>query len=241
MMHVRTLRPVLGAIILSTLAAVAAAQVEITDPPVTHDFGKIPLNANYAAQYFSVHNRGASPVTLGQAGVDGQVAVCQALGCPAVAPGDFVIAAGSDGCSHQTLEPGHGCSTLLGFVPTLPGGRSARLVFDVPGASPVTRIVSGTGVSDPTDCVLDWAERTYPALISPPASTFVAGPYIARCYQGGTLCVGADAAYPTFAPASVYLYQNGQLTRYASLSDVAAQASYPSPSTRRCSQLPDGS
>lgn len=241
MMPIRTLRPALSAIVLSLLAGVAAAQVEITDPPETHDFGKIPLNANYAAQYFSVHNRGDSPVTLGQAGVDGLVTVCLALGCPAVAPGDFVIAAGSDGCSHQTLAPGQGCSTLLGFVPTLPGARVARLVFDVMGASPVTRIVSGTGVSDPTDCVLDWAERTYPALFSPPAATMVVGPYIARCYQGGTLCVGADAAYPTFAPASVYIYQNGQLTRYASLSDVAAQASYPSPSNQRCGPSSQGS
>ena len=88
---------------------------------------------------------------------------------------------------------------------------------------------------------MDWAERVLPAdLVAQPTPTLVAGPYYARCYQGGALCVGADAAVPTFAPASVYVYQGGRLAPFATLASLAAQATYPLPSTRRCDQPADG-
>lgn len=224
----------------AVLPAAGLAQVAVTDPPVEHNFGKIPLQANYAAQYFSVWNATDQAATLGQTRVDGELATCAALGCAVVAPGDFVIG-GSDGCSGRTLAPNSGCSVLIGFVPQQPGSRVARLAFPVVGGMEVSRMLSGTGVSLPFDCVMDWAERVLPAdVVVHPSSTLVAGPYYARCYQGGALCVGADVAVPTFAPPSVYVYQNGRLASYATLASLAAQATYPPPSTRRCDQPADG-
>lgn len=233
-----TLSLLLG--LCAVVPAAGWAQVAITDPPVEHHFGKIPLQANYAAQYFSVFNQGANPVRLGQGVIDGLMGTCAALGCPVVAPSDFVLSPHSDDCSGKTLAPGLGCSALVGFVPQAPGPRSARLVFPVDGQDAVSRIISGTGVSNPLDCVMDWAERVLPAaMVAHPTPTLVAGPYYARCYQGGALCVGADVAVPTFAPATVYLYQGGRLAPVASLASLAAQATYPPPSARRCDQPAD--
>ena len=216
------------------------AQVAITDPPADHNFGKIPLQATYAAQYFSVWNATEQPVSLGQVRIDGAMATCAALGCAVVAPADFTIG-GSDGCSGRTLAPQSGCSTMIGFVPQQPGVRVARLAVPVMGGADVSRILTGTGVANPFDCVMDWAERTLPAnLVAQPTPTFVAGPFFARCYQGGALCVGADAAATTVAPASVYVYQGGQLAPLATLASLAAQATYPLPSTRRCDQPAEG-
>jgi hypothetical protein len=233
-----TLRLMLS--LCAALPAIGLAQVTITDPPPEHHFGKIPLQANYAAQYFSVWNPTEQAVTLGQARVDGELATCSALGCAVVAPADFVIG-GSDGCSGRTLAPNSGCSILIGFVPQQPGSRVAKLAFPVAGGADVNRMLSGTGVAQPFDCVMDWAERVLPAdLVAQPTSTLVAGPYYARCYQGGALCVGADVAVPTFAPASVYVYQSGRLAPFATLASLAALATYPLPSTRRCDQPADG-
>jgi hypothetical protein len=235
-----TSRSFLLAVALLTLSAPLSAQVAISDPTDSHDFGRIPLSATYATQYFSLFNSGNTPVMLGQVTVDGQLATCMALSCGTVSAGDFVVEAHSDGCSNVTLQAGQGCSTLLNFVPQAPGPRSARLVFSVQGGDAVTRIVSGTGVFNPIDCVLDWAERTYPDLLTQPTPTLTVGQFHARCYGGGTtLCVGADTALPSVAPASIYLYLNGQLSHYAALADMAASATYPAPSTRRCDQEPD--
>lgn len=220
---------------LCVLAAPVLAQVAITDPPPEHHFGQIPVGATYAAQYFSVFNQGNTPVTLGQARIDGEMAVCMALGCPSVAPADFTVQS-ADGCSGQTLQPGQGCSTLVGFVPTAPGARIARLVFPVQGGVAIERTVAGTGVSQPLECVLDWAERTYPSLFLQPTPTQVVSPYVGRCYQGGALCVGADVAVPTFAPASIYYLLNGAVGRLGALSDFAALATQAPPSTLRCDQ-----
>ena len=228
-------RQTLTAAGLCALAVPALAEVTITDPPLEHHFGQIPVGATYAAQYFSVFNQGSTPVTLGQVRVDSDMAVCMALGCPSIAPADYAVQ-GSDGCSGRTLQPGLGCSTLVGFVPTAPGARTARLVFPVQGGAAVERIVAGTGVSQPLECVLDWAERTYPTLFLQPTPTQVVSPYVARCYQGGALCVGADVAVPTFAPASIYYLLNGELGRLGSLSDFAAVATQAPPSTLRCDQ-----
>ena len=48
----------------------ALAQVAITDPPVTHNFGNIAIGSTYATQYFSVFNQGQTAVTLGQVVVE---------------------------------------------------------------------------------------------------------------------------------------------------------------------------
>jgi hypothetical protein len=221
---------------LSALAAPALAQVVVTDPPPSHNFGPIPVGETYAAQYFSVFNQGKSAVRLGQVAVDGNLAVCAGQTCPTIAPADFLVEGGSDGCSTKTLQPGQGCSTLVGFVPKAPGTRTARLVFPVLGSAPVERIVAGTGVSQPLECVLDWAERSFPDLLSTPTPTLVVSPFVARCYQGGALCIGADTAVATIAPASLYALSNGELARLGALSDFAAMATWPAPSTQRCNQ-----
>ncbi len=208
----------------SAMALPALAQVAITDPPVTHNFGNIAIGSTYATQYFSVFNQGQTAVTLGQVVVDGtDLVVCMALGCATVAPSDFVVSTGT-GCSGMTLQPGVGCSTLVSFVPTAAGARLARLVVPVEGGNPVTRVVEGTGTSQPLDCVLDWAQQQYKDVLTTPTATFMSSPYYARCYQGGALCVGADTAVPTVAPANVYLYQNQTLQSLGLLSDFAALA-----------------
>ncbi len=205
----------------------ALAQVEITDPPVTHHFGKIPIGSTYATQYFSAFNRGNSAVTLGQVVVDSaEVVVCMALGCPTMAPSDFVVSTGV-GCSGLTLQPGEGCSTLVSFVPTAAGERLAQLVIPVLGSNAITRLVAGTGTSQPLDCVLDWAEQQYKDVLTAPSATFLISPFYARCYQGGALCLGADTAVPTFAPASLYVYQHQTLQSLGFLSAVATQAKFP--------------
>lgn len=214
-----------------------AQQVQITDPPPDHHFGKIPVGATYAAQYFSVFNYTAAPITLGRLSISSAMATCAALGCPVVSASDFTLAEGSaDGCSGKTLAPKEGCSSLVGFVPKAAGARTALLEVPVNGAATVSRILSGTGVSNPSDCVMDWAERSFPTLLTQGSGTFVTGPFLVRCYMGGALCVGADAALPTVAPASVYTYMAGQLKRQGALAELAALATYPD-STRRCNQV----
>ena len=206
----------LAASSLSTNVLAQSVQLEITDPPANHHFGKIPLAANYAAQYFSLFNRSSNAVQLGKVSVD------------TAAAGDFVVG-GSDGCSDAILQPNQGCSTLVGFVPTEVGARTARLVFPVVNSEvTATRILQVTGTTQPLDCVLDWAEQQFPSLLSSPTATFRATPFYARCYQGNSLCIGADAAAATLAAPSVYLYQNQNLQLLGKLSDIAT--------TARCTQ-----
>jgi hypothetical protein len=217
------LRCALAALGLSLGIASVQAQVTISDPPAEHNFGRIPLGATYAAQYFSLTNSGSAAVVLGQASIDGQIVTCAALGCPSPTTTDFAVDASADGCSGKTLQAGQSCSTLIGFVPSGPGARIANFVVPVVGDTAVTRHLAGTGVANPLDCVLDWAERTYPSLLTTPTATFVSAPFYARCYQGSALCIGADVL-ATLAPASVYLYQNGTLSRYEYLATLAATA-----------------
>ena len=209
---------------LFAASSVAFSQVEITDPPETHHFGKIPLNAAFATQYFSVFNRGAAPVTLGSVTVDaGGIFACLSLGCPTIAPQDFEVSKGV-GCTGAVLQTGEGCSTLVSFVPTSVGERLGRLVIPVLGGTSVTRSLAGTGTAVPLDCVLDWAEQEYKELLTSPTASFAISPFFARCYQGGALCLAADLAVPTFAPASLYVYQNQKLQSLGRLSDVAVLA-----------------
>lgn len=214
----------------------AQAQLEFSEPPEGHNFGKIPLGATYAAQYFGLFNRGSTPVAVGQLRVDGQMATCAALGCPVVAPEDFELRSASDGCSNRTLAGGEACSSLVVFSPKAPGARTARIVFALQGSAVMARVLNGTGVADPTDCVLDWAERQLPTLLTSPTPTLTSGPFYARCYAGSTICIGADAAALTLAPASVYVLMNGQLTRYAALGALAAVATHEPPSALTCDQ-----
>ncbi|OYU43824.1 MAG: hypothetical protein CFE44_16275 [Burkholderiales bacterium PBB4] len=209
-------------VVLIGVSQVAFSQVEISDPPDSHHFGKVPIGATYATQYFSAFNRGSSPVTLGTVTVDsGDLFVCLAIGCPAVAPKDFVVST-SAGCTGAVLQVGEGCSTLVSFVPTSVGDRLGRLVIPVVGGAAATRRVVGTGTAPPLDCVLDWAEQAYKTLLTNPTPSFAISPFYARCYQGGALCLAADMAVPTFAPPSVYVYQNQSLNSLGRLSEFAA-------------------
>ena len=194
---------------LSLTCLAAHAQVEITDPPLEHNFGKIPLQATFATQYFSVFNRGSAAVQLGTVISSGAaLATCAGIGCPVIAPQDFLIPDGSDGCSNALLQPGQGCSTLVSFTPTAPGSRMSQLIFPLKdGAMGAARTMHGTGISHPLDCVLDWAEKTFPQLLTTPTGTATASPFHLRCYANGTMCLGADTAVPTFDQPSVYLYQ----------------------------------
>ena len=228
-------REVLLALLVGVAGQTAQAQLEFSEPPEGHNFGKIPLGTTYAAQYFGLFNRGTTPVAVGQLRVDGQMATCAALGCPTVAPDDFELR-DTDGCSNRTLGPGEACSALLVFSPKAPGARTARIVFALQGSAAMARVLNGTGVADPTDCVLDWAERSLPQVLTTPTPTFTTGPFYARCYGGGSICVGADAAAVTAAPPSVYIYQNGALNRYAFLGQLAALATHAPPSTLACDQ-----
>jgi hypothetical protein len=220
---VRFLRSV-TLLVLMGVSQVAYSQVEITDPAESHHFGKIPMGATYATQYFSAFNRGTTPVTLGTVTVDsGDLFVCLAIGCPTIAPQDFVVS-NAVGCSGAVLKPGEGCSTLVNFIPTSVGERLGRLVIPVLGGTTVTRRMAGTGTAPPLDCVLDWAEQQYKTLLPNPTSSFLISPFFARCYQGGGLCLAADMAVPTFAPPSLYVYQNQSLTSLGRLSEFAALA-----------------
>ncbi len=222
-------RKSLASLVLLSLAAVSAQaqDVLISDPPQDHTFGKAAVNSTFATQYFSVFNRSSAAIQLGTAGVDSALATCAALGCPTIAPADFTIPGGSDGCSNLILQPGQGCSTLVIFSPKQPGSRLARLVFPVRGAAAVTRTVMGTGLAQPTDCVLDWAENSFRSILTSPTSTITASPFYLRCYADGSICLGADAAAPTLDQPSVYLYQpqgNPAIQRLGYLSEFAQTA-----------------
>ncbi len=205
-------RPAAAAAALACAALLAApaalAQVAFSDPPADHHFGPIPVGATYATQAFTVSNGSRSPVSLGPVAIDGQMATCAALQCPVVAPGDFAVQPGSDGCSGTRLAPGANCSVTVSFVPTAGGPRTARLSVPVEGGAPLVRTLLGTGTTA-LDCVLDWAERQYPQLLTQPTPTLRVPPFHARCYAGQSLCLGADSAVPTFDQPSLYLYQQG--------------------------------
>jgi hypothetical protein len=100
----------------------------------------------------------------------------------------------------------------------------------VRGATAVTRTVMGTGLAQPTDCVLDWAENSFRSILTSPTSTITASPFYLRCYANGTMCLGADAAGPTLDQPSVYLYQpqgNPAIQRLGFLSTFAQAAQCP--------------
>ena len=200
----------LAAVAVLSLACLSAkAQVAITDPTEDHNFGKIPLRATYATQYFSVFNQGNVAVQLGSVISSGAaLATCAGLGCPVVAPGDFLLPEGSDGCSNAVLQPGQGCSTLVSFTPTAPGARLSQLVVQSPSRTVLaTFTMHGTGTSQPLDCVLDWAEKIFPDILTTPTGTATISPFHLRCYANGTVCLGADTAVATIDQPSVYLYQ----------------------------------
>lgn len=209
--------------LLAMPAVAGSSAIEQSAPAPGHNFGNIPLGATYASQTFTFRNKGSSAVTLGQASIDAQLATCAALGCPVPSAGDFTLAAGSDNCSGKTLAAGASCSLLVGFVPVNGGPRIARLALPTSEPLTVESMLAGTGVKQPDDCILDWAEKTFPQQLSPAANSFVLGPYYARCY-GNILCIAFDSVLPSFAPPSAYLYDGKQTVLIASQQALASQA-----------------
>lgn len=224
----RKSRAALGALSLACLSALAHAQVEIIEPVGDFQFGKVALHAS-ASQTLRVANRGPSPVQLGKviSSIAAVSPLCVGIGCGVVIAGDFTIPAESDGCSNTLLQPGAVCSAQVRFAPSGPGARGSRLNVFMPGAAYVERGLGGTGVSEPLDCVLDWAEKTFPQLLTAPTMTSAVSPYHLRCYAKGAVCVGADTDVPTFDQPSVYVYQAGAnppLQRLDYLSSVSRLA-----------------
>ena len=214
-------------------AGASQAVIEITDPAMPHDFGRHPVGATYPAQYVSVTNRGNAAVSLKPVQVLPEAtATCLAIGCGPSTPAPFTIGS-SDGCSNITLQPGQGCSVLVGFSPYRGGPFEGEIVFSTIAGETVRGSLKGAGRDDPADCLFDWAERTYPTLLAPATSSIVVMPFYGRCYAGGSLCVAADLYAQSFsyavastavAPPSVYLYQNNTLSRLGYFSDFARTA-----------------
>lgn len=205
-------------------SSVAHGAIEISDPPLPHPFGNHPVGSTYAAQYFSVVNRGTAPVTLNPPHISSEgLATCTALTCPRVDAAAFVIG-NSDGCSGRTLQPGEACSTLVGFTPRQGGSVFAEVRFTTTGGEQVRGMLTGSGRDEPADCLYDWAERTYPSVLTGGTPSLLISPFYGRCYQGGMLCVAADIYAVSVAEARVYLYQGGSLTPLDTVSSLARQS-----------------
>lgn len=218
----------LSFLILAAPAGAAGSAVQQSDPAPGHNFGKIPLGATYASQYFSFSNKGSSPVTLGQAAIDGNLATCAAIGCPVPSPADFALDASNDGCSGKRLNAGASCSLLVAFVPHNGGPRVARLALPTSETLTVESIVAGTGVKQPEDCIFDAAEKALPQLLPLPASAITSSPFYARCYYGqsgvnGQLCIGFDSLAQTLVAASGYIHDGKNMQRIDSLQNLAKQ------------------
>jgi hypothetical protein len=205
------------------VACPALAAIEITDPAMPHDFGRHPVGATYPAQYISLYNRGNAAVIVKPVKVFPEAtATCMAIGCPPATPAAFTLG-GSDGCSNNTLQPGQGCSVLVGFSPYRGGAFEGEVVFSTVDGQSVRGGLKGSGRHDPADCLFDWAERTYPSLLTDPGPSIVVSVFYGRCYSGNALCVATDiyTNSATIAAPSVYLYQNSALSRLGYLSDFA--------------------
>ena len=65
-----------------------------------------------------------------------------------------------------------------------------------------------------SDCVFNWAEKTYPSLLAPPASSITNLPYYYRYYSGANAYLGVSSA-----DRHVYYYAAGLLRDVGALSD----------------------
>lgn len=203
---------------LACLSIAQAANVDISDPALPHDFGKQPVGSNFATQYFSITNKSSGNVRIGQVRIDDGAATCAALGCPVVSTSDFVLPPGDDGCSGRTLAPMQGCSTLAGFTPKSGGSKIARLVFPTSSSTAVEEIsttLNGAGRLD-TDRIFDWAEAVGASLFSPPGNSFYLSGYYVRCYRA-SICLGSKDGQD-------YLYANGTISLLGSEAGFLTQA-----------------
>lgn len=82
----------------------------------------------------------------------------------------------------------------------------------------VTANGTGTAVSA-TDCLLNWAERTVPTLLTPPSTSLTASPYTYRFYSGTLSYLGVSSV-----DSHVYYASNGQVVDLGQQSTWLAQA-----------------
>ena len=110
--------------------ATADCDPDFDDPlslvPHRFDFGRISPNATSEPQVFALSNDADANITIGTVAVSGDgIMVCQAIGCPVVAPTAFLIQ--SDACSGVTLTPASSCEIEVLFSPASGGAMTAAL------------------------------------------------------------------------------------------------------------------
>jgi len=93
-----------------------------------------------------------------------------------------------------------------------------------------TAVISmgGGGQADPADCLFNWAERTYPELFAPAASSSTSAPYYYRYYS-------QTGAYLGTSSADNHVYYLGPISS-DSILDAGALSTWLA--TAGCSQVP---
>lgn len=71
---------------------------------------------------------------------------------------------------------------------TYGGGKSVAYTYDNNGNLLATSVV----ISNAADCLFTWAERNYPSLFSPAATSLILGPYYYRYYSGTNIYLGVS-------------------------------------------------
>ena len=109
---------------------------ELTASPTTLTFGStaapVVLGTTSSAQPTTLMNNGQTPVSVGTITVGGPDA------------GTFALS--QDGCSNQTLAPGHGCTVAVRFTPSVDGPATATLIVaDNAAGSPQQVSLEGVG------------------------------------------------------------------------------------------------
>jgi hypothetical protein len=114
-------------------------------------------------------------------------------------------------------------ATAFGFTPTQTGSALLQVRPGMYGYyadwSALKRVsVSADTAANPQDCVLNWAEKTYPAFFAPATSSITVAPYYFRYYT-------ATATYLGFSSANGHLYYFSGAT---GLLDLGPQANWQS-------------
>jgi len=116
----------------------SAASTPVTITPSSQDFGSVFEGQSSGSQTFTVHNTGATSITLNSLSLGG------------ADPGEFSLA--NDDCSGATVSGGGSCTFDASFTPVSgPGHRNLQSatvsVADNGGDDPVTLSLSGTALA----------------------------------------------------------------------------------------------
>lgn len=208
----RIFRPLCAA--LGLVAATGTTHAGLVLADAGAPFAQTAVGAVSPPRDMVWRNSGRDALRLGEV----RLAAPGSAQCGEPAPGtcghfpaaDFFIAA--DACSGQELAPGASCTVRLHFAPNSEGERLAVLmVGDPSGAGEAHANLHGTGAAgsaslDALGCVLNWAERMYPDLLTAGAPTRSAAFLRARCYAGDTLCLGAEVTQAGERNPEVYVF-----------------------------------